>query len=67
MQGGARRPRPADELTVVCDAIERLLKLDLRLRPYMQEQIQLQKQRLFDQQLDEALDRVYGPEKKAQV
>lgn len=60
MVGGLRRPRAVDDLSSICDAVERLLEMDLRLRPVLREQIQLQHQRRFDQQIDEAIARVYG-------
>lgn len=59
MLGGVRRPPPPEYLAIACRALEEVIKVDLRLRPFMQEQIRLQNERVFHEQIEAALDRVF--------
>jgi hypothetical protein len=64
MLGGVHRPPPPNYLAIACRALEQVIKIDKRLRPYMQEQIRLEKERVFREPIKAALDRVYGPDDK---
>jgi len=60
MLGGVRRPRPPDYLALYCRLLKRILKIDQSLRPFMQEQVQLFEKRPFEEEVQAALQRVYG-------
>jgi len=63
---GFRRPRPPDYLAMACRALKLVLKIDEDLRPFMQEQVRLLEQDVFNQQVQAALRHVYGPDSDAQ-
>src|SRR5262252_6193155 len=60
MLGGIPRPRPPDYLAIVCRLLNRVLKIDQDLRPFMQEQVQLYEKCRFQEEVQAALHRVYG-------
>jgi len=61
MLGGARRPPPPNYLALACRAIEEVIRIDKRLLPFMAEQREILERRLFGQEIEAALLRVYGP------
>ena len=61
MLGGVRRPPQPNYLAMACRALRRVIQIDNHLRPFMREQARLVEERLFHQELELALRRVYGP------
>lgn len=60
MLGGARRPRPENDLAVVCRALNLLIKLDKSLYPYMEEQQRNLEDWLWNRTFHRALANVYA-------
>jgi hypothetical protein len=60
MLGGAHRPRPPDYLALACRALEEVVRIDQRLRPYMQEEQRLLHEYIEDEKREVALRNVYG-------
>jgi hypothetical protein len=60
MLNGVRRPPPPNYLALACRALEEVIRIDKRLLPYMAEQKQLLEQWLFRQEVEAALQKVYG-------
>jgi hypothetical protein len=63
MLGGARRPRQPNYLLLACRALSELIKIDARLRPFMEEQQRMLEQDAWNQECEAALRKVYGPPK----
>jgi len=64
MLGGVHRTPPPNDLAIACRALTEVIKIDKRLRPYMQEQIRLEEERVRHEPIKAALDRIYGPDDK---
>src|ERR1035438_3606385 len=62
MLAAAHRPAPPDYLALACRALSEVMRIDKRLRPYMEEQKQMMERRLFEREIDDALRKIYGPE-----
>ncbi len=60
MLGGARRPREPDYLALACRAFEEVIRIDQRLRPYMEEEQRLLNEYIEDEKRAVALRNVYG-------
>jgi hypothetical protein len=60
MLDGVRRPSPPNYLSIACRAFEEVIRIDKRLRPYMEEQTQLLDQWRRDQEIQAALRKIYG-------
>ena len=61
MLGGARRPPPTDWLRLACRALEEVIRIDNRLRPYMAEQNRMLDNYWRSREAEAALRKVYGP------
>ena len=62
MLGGAPRPRPEDEIAVICRAVKEVMRIDKSLRPFMQEQKRFLEDWLHHVEPRRALDKIYGPQ-----
>jgi len=61
MLGGVSRPPPPNYLAIACRALEGVIRLDKRLRPFMQEQARLAQDYQWHREAKAAVARVYGP------
>jgi hypothetical protein len=60
MLSGARRPSPPNYLSLLCRALEEVLGIDKRLLPFMAEQRDMLERWQRDQEVQAALNKVYG-------
>lgn len=60
MLGGTHRPRPVNQLDLACRLLNQVIRIDKRLRPFMQEQERLYKQWLWVQSWEPLFRKVYG-------
>ena len=60
MLGGARRPPPPNYIAIACRAVSELIRIDKRLRPYMEEQRRILEDYRLRQEFEAALRKVYG-------
>jgi hypothetical protein len=60
MVGGARRPPPPNYLAIACRLFKQVIKIDKRLRPYMEEQRRLLEQMDWEREVEAMLRKVYG-------
>lgn len=60
MLGGVHRPRPPDLLAIACRALERVVKIDKSLRPFMQDQTRIMQDWLWRQEVDATVRKVYS-------
>jgi hypothetical protein len=65
MLGGVHRPRPTDYLALYCRLVKRIIKIDESLVPFMQQQVQLLEKHRFEEEIQAALQRVYGSDPPA--
>ncbi len=61
MLGNAHRPSPPDELAVICSALNEVIKIHNRLRPFMEDQRRQHELEEHMREWEPALRRVYGP------
>jgi len=57
---GARRPPPPNYFSLACHAIEEVIRIDKRLRPFMDEQKRIVEEYMWMQPWEEAIREVYG-------
>jgi hypothetical protein len=67
MLGDARRPPRPNYLAIACSALNELIKIDKRLRPFMHEEREKLARRLRDQEVRAALRKVYGEDPVAAI
>ena len=61
MLGGARRPPSTNWLSLACQALAEVIRIDERLRPYIAEQKRMLDQYLWMQECEAAIRKAYGP------
>jgi len=58
---GAPRRRSPNYQALVCRALNEVIRLDNRLRPYMQERAREEEQNAWRREVEATLERIYGP------
>lgn len=66
MLGGARRPRPVNQIALICRAMAEVIRIDRHLKPWLEEQARLAAQRRWMETWEPALLKVYGPRSDSQ-
>jgi hypothetical protein len=62
MLGGVRRPAPPNYLALACQALAEVIKIDERMRPHLDQQVENLKRWRRSVELQALLDKVYGDE-----